>query len=445
MSEEKKAIDFKSTVIERKSVSIIMEVEVAADIVKNEFEKALVSIQKQVLIAGFRQGKAPISIVREKYANEAKDRAIENVIKATVFQALDKEKFNPLDIPVIDELDYEIGKDLKYHFNAQCHPDYKVKDYKEIPIKKEIYKITEASLIESIDKIRESNAFLILSQSNIVSAKSSVLVDYEAFDDKGVKIAGIEAKNFLLDLSSERTLKEFKAALVGAKAQDEKDIKISYPQDYPNKELAGKTAIFKTKILEIKEKQIPELNDDFAKDMGSADIADFKKKVQSIIEEEEKRRQDMAVESQITDYLLKNNVFDIADSLVLSQEAKIIERMKKHLQSHGESEESINKQVLTSKDKIKEEAQRTVKLSYILNMICAEEKLDITESDLQEEKNKMLAANADRQEEVEKYFNEKKDDIELSLKESKLFKFIIDNAKIAEEIKDMPLKAAKGE
>ncbi|MDR0822737.1 MAG: trigger factor [Endomicrobium sp.] len=439
MSETKK-IEFKAKVIDRKPISITMEVEVAAALVGTEFENALHSIQGQAKIAGFRQGKAPMNIIKERYSLDAKDKAVENVIKGTVFEALEQEKFNPLDMPIVDELDYEIGKDLKYHFTAECHPQFEAKDYKAIPVKKEIYKVTDKSLMESIEAIRESNSFLFESKSDKANAQSSVSVDYEAFDDKGVKLPKIEAKNFLLDLGSAKTLKEFKDALIGAKVGDEKDIKISYPADYPNEILAGKTAVFKTKVLAIKEKQIPELNDDFAKDMGSQDLEDFKKKVQSVIDEEEKRRQDMDVERQITDYLLEKNVFEVPNSLVLQQEDSIKERMRRHLRGHNENEEYINKHLEEGKDKIKEEAQKTVRLSYILNSVYSLEKLEITDADLQDEKKKMIDANPDRQDEVEKYYVEKKEDIKIYLKEAKLFKFLIDNADIKEIIKDMPLK-----
>ncbi|MDR3048593.1 MAG: trigger factor [Elusimicrobiota bacterium] len=439
MSETKK-IEFSAKVVEKKPISITMEVEVAADIVSIEFDKALIAIQKQVKVAGFRQGKAPMNLIKEKFSIDAKDRAVENVVKATVFEALEKEKFNPLDIPIVDELDYEIGKNLKYHFTAECHPQVEAKDYKKIPIKKEIYKVTNKSLKESIDAIRESNAFLVEAKSDKASDKSSVSVDYEAFDEKGVKIPKIEAKNFLLDLSAAKTLKEFKDELIGAKTGDQKDVKISYPADYPNETLAGKTAIFKTKILAIKEKQIPELNDDFAKDMGSENLEDFKKKVQSVIEDEEKRRQDAEVESQITKYLLEKNVFEVPNSLTIGQEDKIKERMRSHLRRSGENDEHINKYIEEDKDKIKAEAQKSVRLSYILNAIHTAEKLEVTDADLQAEKDKMLSANPDRKDEVEKYYSEKQEDIRIYLKETKLFKFLKDNADIKEIIKDMPLK-----
>jgi trigger factor len=265
-------------------------------------------------------------------------------------------------------------------------------------------------------------------------------VDYEAFDEKGVKIPKIEAKNFLLDLSAPKTLKEFKDGLIGAKTGDQKDIKISYPADYPNETLAGKTAVFKTKILSIKEKQIPELNDDFAKDMGSENLEDFKKKVQSVIEDEEKRRQDMDVEKQITNYLLEKNVFEVPNSLAVSQEDKIKERMRQHLRGHGENDERINKHIEEDKESIKKEAQNSVRLSYILNAVYTAEKLEVTDADLQAEKDKMLSANPERKDEVEKYYTEKQEDIKIYLKETKLFKFLIDNADIKEIIKDMPLK-----
>jgi trigger factor len=185
-----KAIDFKSSVINKKSCSISMEV------------------------------------VKKKFAQEAKDRAVETTIRGTVMDALDKESFVPFDFPVVDELNYEIGQNLKYRFSAESHPKVEVKDYKNIPVKKEIFKVTDKSLGQSLDALRERNARLVPSKTGIVSEDSLVLVDYDAFDADGKVLSEVSAKGNMLDLRSENTLKGFKSALKGSKVAEEKEAKI---------------------------------------------------------------------------------------------------------------------------------------------------------------------------------------------------------------------------
>jgi trigger factor len=353
---------------------------------------------------------------------------------------LEKENFAPLDFPIVDEFDYEIGQILKYRFTAERHPKVEVKNYKGVPVKKEIFKVTDKSLAQSIDALRERNSNLAPSTSDTVSASSFVSVDYDAFDENGEPLPEIATKNHLLDLAAEKTLKGFKDGLKGAKLGDEIEVKIKYPQDYPNKKLAGKNITFKIKVNEIKEKECPELNDDFAKDMGCENLEDLKSKVKESIESEEKRRQDNDVEKQIIEYLLENNKFEVPQSLVAQQQETLVERMKEYFAKQGLPKDYIEQHSQTGKEKFKEEAEKNVRLSYILNGIFRAENLAVTDADIEEEKQKMTASNPGRAEAVEKYFAERKDSIALSIKETKLFKFLIDNAKITEEVKDMPVK-----
>ncbi|MCL2390894.1 MAG: trigger factor [Endomicrobia bacterium] len=440
MAQENGKIDFKSSVADKKLCSITIDIEVSSEIAGKEIDSAFNQLQQQARLDGFRQGKAPMNLIKDKYAKEAKDKAIENIVKNTVFDALAKENFVPIDFPIVDEFEYEIGQALKYRFTAECHPKIEVKNYKGISVRKEIFKVTDKSLGQTLDALRDRNAKLVPSSTGIATEKSFVSVDYDAFDDKGVVLPEITAKNHMLDLSSENTLKGFAKALKGAKAGDEKDAKVEYPSDYPNKTLAGKTITFKTKVIEIKEKELPELNDDFAKDMGTENLEDLKNKVKESVETEEKRRQDMDAEKQVVEYLVEKNKFEVPQSLVVQQKEHLIERMKNYFKNQGMPKEFIEKQVETGENKFKDEAEKNVRLSYILNTIYTNENLAVTDADLEAEKNKMKESNPGRTEAVDKYFAEKKENIMLSLKETKLFKFLLDNAKIKEEVKEMPLK-----
>ena len=177
----------------------------------------------------------------------------------------------------------------------------------------------------------------------------------------------------MLDLGSENTVKGFQKALKGAKVGEEKNAVVEYPADYPNKTLAGKKITFKTKVIEIKEKELPELNDDFAKDMGTENLEDLKSKVKEAIEAEEKRRQDSDIEKQIVEYLIEKNKFEVPQSLVEHQRENLINRMREYMQNQGAPKEFIDKQAEQGQEKFKEEAEKNVRLSYILNSIYTRE------------------------------------------------------------------------
>jgi trigger factor len=352
---------------------------------------------------------------------------------------LEKENFAPIDMPVITNIEYEFGQTLKYSFKAECQPEVKVKDYKDIKIKKEKYKVTDANINKNIDVLLDRNAKLIVSKTGEVKKDSFVIVSYEGFCD-GKAVEKIKAKEHMIDLGAENTLKGFKDGLKGAKKGDTKDIEIEYPKDYLNKELAGKKVVFKTTVEEIKEKELPELNDDFAKDMGLENLDDLKKKIKESLESEETRRQNGEVEKQIVEHLLDKNKFDVPESIVSQQKKYLIKRMSDYMKSQGANEEFIAKQVEASDKKYGEEAEKNVRLSYILNGICVDEKIEVSDKELDDEKQKMLDSNPTRKEDVENYFKENKANIAASLKEEKIFKFLVDNAKVSESEKDMPVK-----
>ena len=434
--------EFQSKVVEKKPCAIVMEVEVAPAQTDIELSNVYQAIRATAKVAGFRAGKVPMDLVKKTYPDAARERLIEEVIKKTVFSALEKENFAPIDMPVINTVDYEFGQTLKYVFKAECQPEIKAQDYKGININKEEFKIGDTNINENIKMMLDRNAKLIISKDETVKQDSFVIVNYEGFCD-GVAVENIKAKDHMLDLSAENTLKGFKDALVNAKKGDTKDVEIEYPADYTNKVLAGKKVVFKTTIVELKEKQLPELNDDFAKDMGLENLEDLKIKIKESMEQEEKRRQESEVERQIVEHLLEKNKFEVPESIVAQQKEYLIKRMSDYMKKQGADDEFIAKQVEFSKDKYLEEANKNVRLSYILNSIYSEEKLEVTDQEIEAEKQKILDSNQARKEEVEKYFTEYKANISASLKEKKIFDFIINNSKITKTEKDMPITESK--
>ena len=429
--------EFKSKVLEKKPCSISMEVEIEPSQTDIELKSVYESIQQTAKIPGFRTGKVPMDMVKRNYSDVAREKLIENMVKKTVFSAMEKENFAPIDMPVITNIDYDFGKVLKYSFKAECQPEVKVKDYKDIKIKKEKYKVTDANINKNIDVLLDRNANLIVSNTGEVKKDSFVIVNYEGFID-GKPVEKIKAKEHMIDLGAENTLKGFKDGLVKAKKGETKDIEIEYPKDYLNKELAGKKVVFKTTIEE--EKQLPELNDDFAKDMGLESLEDLKKKIRESLESEETRRQNSEVEKQIIEHLLDKNKFEVPQSIVLQQKQYLVKRMSDYMKSQGANDEFIAKQAETADKKYEEEAEKNVRLSYILNAICNDEKIEVEDKELEDEKKKMLDSNPTRKDDVENYFKENKANIAASLKEEKIFKFLVDNAKISESEKDMPVK-----
>jgi trigger factor len=429
-------MDFKSIVVDRKLCSITIDVEISENVTADEIKTVFSQLQRHIKIDGFRQGKVPVGIINQKYSSEARDKVVENIIKKTFLEALKKESFVPIDFPVVEEFNYRLGQTLKYRFTAECHPKIEVKDYRDIPIVKKIFKITDESLSLNLDVLRERNARLIPSKSGEITEKSFVLIDYNAFDDTGKAFSEIKAKGYMLDLNSDID-SEFKKTLKGAKIGDEKSIRVVYSEDYPNKNFAGKIVTFNTRVIEIKEKELPELNDCFAKDLGAENLEDLKEKIKEIIEYEEKYRQDIDIKNQIIEYLLEKNVFDVPLSMVTKQKRKLISKMKNYMQSQHASEEYIKKQIELKDVEFKKEAEKNIRISYILNTIYTTENLVAIDTDIETRKSDSEIFNSREINKFNKHFADNKDDMIFSLKEKKLFEFLLKNARIKIEVKDL--------
>jgi trigger factor len=429
MFQQSEKIDFTFLVIEKTLCSVTVDVEVLGAIVLDEVKFAFSQIRSKVKVNGFRRSMAPASIVEKKFFYEAKNKAVESVINKTVFDALEKEKIVPIGFPLIEDFNYEFGQILKYRFTAEYHPVVKVRNYKGIPIIKKIFRITDENLNDALGILRNRSAKLIPSKLGEATEKSFVYVDYTAFDSTGEIIPEFTAKNHIIDLGFDGTAVGFRDALKASKIGDRKDVEVEYPVDYPNRIFAGKKITFKMKVVEIKEKELLELNDDFAKNMRAESLEDLKLKLKKTMDGEEKLRQNADVEKQIVDYLLEKNIFEVPRSLVKSQIETLTKRMEKYMKMHGVSRKHIEKQVELGQENLKKEAERDIRLFYILNAIQASESLAVVDCGIDTEKNKMKPLISNENITVDKYFSGKK-----------IIEFLLDNACIKVEEKNMPLK-----
>ncbi|MBN1621144.1 MAG: trigger factor [Endomicrobiales bacterium] len=424
--------NLKVEIVEKKPCSVILNIEVPQPEVKVETEKVYQEIQRIARVSGFRQGKAPMEMIKKNYVDNAREKVLENLIQKSVFPALKSKGIEPIAIPSIQEVNFDFDKPLKFKVKTERSPEFKSKDYKGVKIVKEIRAITKEKIGESIDALREKNAKLVESKKDVVEPKSYVMVDYEGYKDSQ-EIKGLKAKNQLLDLSASQLIMGFKDGLLGAKKGEEKEIKVKFPKEHPDKKLADQDVIFKARIKEIKEKELPALDDELAKDFNIPSLKELESKVKESLEQEEKRRQEQDVRDKLIEHLLSANKFEVPDSLVEEQLKYMIERMSEYFKSQGMPESSWKENSKEWNEKYRKEAEQKVRIAYILSDIAKIEKIEVTEDDLKSELENMKKRNPDKESAVEKYFEKNKESIISQLKDDKLFKFLLDNAKIKEK------------
>lgn len=430
-----KAEEPQVSVLDDKPCSVTLSVEIAQAAVSTETDKVYNEIQKNAQIPGFRQGKAPMELVKKSHTSAAREKIIENLVKQTYYSALKSKSIEPIDFPVIEEIKFDFDKPFTFKMKAERHPQFKIRDYKGIKIVKQIIPVTDEKVNEVIQSLRERNAKLVQSNSDTVEAKHFVTVDYECFHG-GKSLSDFKGRGQLVDLSAPQNLAGFREGLLGARKEEEKQFNVKLPGDYLKKDLAGQEITFKVKVLEIKEKQLPELHDELAKDFGAADLSELKTKIKESLEEERKAKEKQEVEKQILDHLLKHNEFPVPDSLVEEQLNYLIKRSEDYAKKRGINQQNWEKNLPALREKYRVEAEHNVRISYILNAVAKEEKIETGEEAMRAELENLKKTNPDKTAEVEKYFLENKDHIESGVRERAIFKFLTENAKIKEEIKN---------
>jgi trigger factor len=283
---------------------------------------------------GFRPGKAPPELVRKNFEGTAREEAVERVLRKTVPRALEEEKLSPVAAPVVEKLEHEPGRPLRFELKVECAPDFEPKNYKGLALEKKTKVFSEADVDARLKELREANAKLAASEAAEAGDAHFLVVDY-AGTVEGKPLEGAEAKGQLIDMAAPQRLAGFSEGLKGAKAGETRDVSVSLPEDYPNKDLAGKPAVFHVTVQEIKEKRLPALDDEFAKDLNFENLQALRDAVRKSMEAEFERDQRRALEKQTADALLEANAFDVPPSQVEEHARYLTSQLERFLRERG--------------------------------------------------------------------------------------------------------------
>lgn len=419
----------KVSILDKKPCEVSLVLEINADEVDKERDIVFNEILKQAKIPGFRQGKAPLDVVKKNYDSTARKQVMENLISRVIPEVLKENQIKAISSPSIEKYDFDFGKPFSLQLKVERQPDVKVKDYKKIKIKKKIYKVDDKQITEQVDALRDRNSRLVVVENEPAKKEHFAVVDYEGTID-GKKFPGGSAKNQMVNLSASQMIQGFAEGIIGANIGDTREVKVTFPKEYPQKEFAGKEAVFSITIREIKQKNMPAADDDFAKDVGFGSLNELKNHIKQDLEKQAEKKIEKEMRDQIFDHLLKTNEFQVPVSLVEEHANTMLERTKRYFKYQGYSETEWDKQKDASREKIKPEAEKQVRLSYIFSALAAAEKIETTPEDLNEELNKAIAKDSAKEKTVKQYYDKHKDDIMAKIKEDKLFVFLFDSAKI---------------
>ncbi len=396
------------------------------DAIKKAFNKR----NKNAKIAGFRPGKAPYDVFVKHYGEASLYfDAADDLLQTAYTKMLDKEKVIPVVEPKADIKD--VNKDgITYVFTVITKPEVNVKKYKNLGVKQETSKVSKEELEEEKKRLLEKYNELVIKEGKVANG-DVVTLDFEGFKD-GKAFEGGKGENYNLEIGSHTFIPGFEEQIVGMKSEEEKDIEVTFPEDYGEKSLAGAKATFKVKVHEIKEKVTPELDKDFFDDLGIEGV-DSKETLDKHLKEVIKERKDRENENKFVDSLLdeisKNTEVDIPEEMIDEEVHHMIHNMEHQLASQGISMDLYMQYTKTTHDDLhkqfENEAKKNVIYRLILEELLKKEAIEITDKDAEKEA-----------EEMAKKYNLKKEDVLKQVGGLEGIKYDLEMQKLLDKLKE---------
>ncbi len=414
------------------------EVKLEFTVEAQKFEEAIQDVYKKNAkyfnIPGFRKGKAPFKMVEKAYGIQIfYEDAFNEIVGEAYVKGLEDNKIEAVSKPEIDIKQIEAGKDLIFTAVVQTKPEVTLGAYKGIELKKVEYNVTDKDVEHELEHIAEHNARLVAVEDRPVEKGDTVVIDFEGFVD-GKAFEGGKAENHELEIGSGKFIPGFEDQIVGMKIDEDRDIKVTFPEEYPAKELEGKEATFKIKLHEIKKKELPEINDEFAKDASEFDtLEDWKKSIREKQEKANESKAKFEMEDAAIETVCKNAKVDIPSGMIETQldnmEKDISSRLNYQGMNLDQYLQMIGKTKKEFRDENKEQAEKQVKTSLVLEAIMKDAKVEVTEEEIDAKIKEMAEMYGQKEEEV-KQNPELRKYVEESLKSEKTIHYIVDNAKI---------------
>jgi trigger factor len=361
-----------------------LDLEIPAEEVSKATEKVAKDFAKVARVPGFRPGKAPVSLIKRRFASDIKGEVLQTLVPEHVEKAVAEQKLTPVSQPQVDKLEYNEGQPLKFRASFEVLPEFSLGDYKNLEIEMPEMAITDESVANTLAEMRQRAAAFAPVEGRAVQNDDYVQVKLLGTPEGGGE--PLRADNVLCHVGAEETMEPFNENLRGANVGDHKAFDVDYPTDYPDAKLAGKKFHYSVDVLGIKTKKLPEINDEFAKDVSdAASLDELKKKVREGLEHERDHRQKELQREKIIAELVKLHDFPVPESLVDHQMDVRLERVVRSLAQQGVDPRAVNVDWVSLRKRQEERAKDDVKAELVIDRIATEEKIDVTEEELQQE------------------------------------------------------------
>ena len=413
----------KVTVENKKGLQKDLKIFIDKETISGHLNQKYDEIKKDVVLKGFRPGKVPTEVLKRQFGKAVYGEVIDQVLKDTTTKVLEEKKIKPAGQPKIDLKTFGEGKDLEYVITVTELPSIELSSFSKIKLDEYVVKINPKETDKRIQQIGKSQKnFVDVDPAKVANEGDLVIFDYKATVD-GNDFKGSEGKNTQLELGKDLFIKGFDKQLLKVKKNEDVDVEVNLPENFPEKSLVGKKAIFKCKIISVKKAKPLEINDEFAKNLGAKDLKDLKDLVSKQIKDEYKNSLDIIVKKKILEEVEKQKLDELPQNLI-DQELKSL--------SQGMKEEEVKK----NKKLLENQAIKRIKTGLILNAYGEKNNINVTEHEINVEIQKQMKMMPGQEKIVNEYYKENPsalDSLRGTIYEEKIIEQIKKEAKISKK------------
>ncbi|KAB7668073.1 trigger factor [Bacillus sp. B1-b2] len=412
----------------------VLTIELDAEKLNEGLDLAFKKVVKQVNIPGFRKGRIPRGMFEQRFGVESLYQdAIDILLPEAYANAIDETGIDPVDRPEIDVEQIEKGKTLIFKATVTVKPEVTLGEYKGLEVPAVDTNVTDEDVEAEIKALQEKQAELVVKEEGTAELGDTVVIDFEGFQD-GVAFEGGTAENFSLELGSGQFIPGFEEKLVGVATGEVKEVEVSFPEEYHAEELAGKPATFKVTVHEIKGKELPELDDEFAKDVDeeAETLADLKEKIKTRLENDKKHQAEHTVRDTVVEKAAENATMDIPSAMYDTEIDRMMNEFEQRLQMQGMNLELYfqfsGQDEAALKAQMQEDAEKRVRVNLTLEAIVAAENIEVTEEEVNAELENMSGMYNMPVDAIKQALGGV-ENVEMDLKVRKAIDFLVENSK----------------
>ena len=422
------------------SKKVKLEVTLEAAKLDEAIRKSYKKNVKNLNVQGFRKGKAPLALVKQFYGVEVLfDDASDFLLSDSYPKAIEEADIKPIDYPKIDITQMEEGKDFIYTAEVEVYPEFDLPEYKGLEVEKPVIKVTDHDIDHEIEHLVERNGRIESKPEGAVVEKDDVAVINFNGKVDGVEFEGGKGENFELTIGANMFIGDFEDQLIGLKVGEEKTVKVTFPEDYQAEELKGKDAEFDVEILDIKTKEFPEVDDEFASEVSEFEtLEELKASIREGLEEDANNRAKSELNNNLIKALAEKAEIDVPEVMVETSIDRLVRDFEQRIQQQGISKEMYLQMTGQEESAIREmfrdNAKNVVKNDLLIEAIVAKEGIEATEEEVVAKAEEIVKMYGEQQDELkEMLLNSNRRDLEMEVTTNKVFDLLLESAKVTEK------------